>query len=400
MTIRGGVESFPHWRECEHLAAKAMRKLGFPDAEVTALGVDGGVDVRSSVALAQVKARATATSRPEIQQLHGITQSEKKLGLFFSTGGYTAGAIEWANTAGVALFELESSGMIRPIGESAGDLLASSGKPSEVTVAAPRGIASDSLNTFGSMDWSQWDGHLLVHLPTGDKASAQGRSLARLVASSCDQPLRIIDHTGLGSGEGVPIGLMQKLDEGQVVYLDRVELFPDDKLQILLQVFSGQLELVPNEGAYFQSMPPFDIAEATSEVSIERERQRLHGMQKLVAWTGDPWMPHADSFGAHRSLIVSASRLTRTGDLAAVLTSLGDEGILIVDGIEDLRPDVSRMLVAAVRTGALSVVVGTGSDSRSLVIPLPALLVVGLTDSPDALPQDLRAAFGTARQCK
>jgi hypothetical protein len=91
-TIRATRSDSP-WKAFENLAADIMQSLGFADAAVTPPGTDSGADVRAALAVAQVKARITATSRPEVQQLHGLAHAEGKLGLFFSLGGYTAGRL-------------------------------------------------------------------------------------------------------------------------------------------------------------------------------------------------------------------------------------------------------------------------------------------------------------------
>src|SRR5437763_10631632 len=51
--------------EAELVAAEWMRHLGFPDARCTGAGTDGGVDVRSAGAGAQVKAQLSPVGRPE-----------------------------------------------------------------------------------------------------------------------------------------------------------------------------------------------------------------------------------------------------------------------------------------------------------------------------------------------
>ncbi len=103
------------WEQFEELAAIHMRALGFFDAEVTGPGTDGGIDVIATGAVAQVKAHATATSRPDVQQLKGAAAEHLGSALFYSLSGYTAGAIEWADNVGVALFVLESNGTARPV---------------------------------------------------------------------------------------------------------------------------------------------------------------------------------------------------------------------------------------------------------------------------------------------
>lgn len=111
-------------RAAEEYAAEYLRAIGFPDATVTHPGADGGVDVRSVHALAQVKMEGVATGRPVIQALFGVASYEAKQPVFFSLAGYTSGALAWATGAGVACFEFEFDGEVSARNAPAQALLA------------------------------------------------------------------------------------------------------------------------------------------------------------------------------------------------------------------------------------------------------------------------------------
>jgi hypothetical protein len=76
-------------RDAEAAARDWMFYLGWDNAFLTSSGADGGVDVRASGAVAQVKAQLKPTGRPEVQQLHGVASHESAEALFFSLGGFT-----------------------------------------------------------------------------------------------------------------------------------------------------------------------------------------------------------------------------------------------------------------------------------------------------------------------
>lgn len=101
------------FKEAESATLKWMRKMDFVGAQLTQRGADGGVDVTSNVAVAQVKAEAKTTGRPAVQRIHGVAVHQGKKALFFSTGGYTNQATEWADEAGVALFVLDEYRRVR-----------------------------------------------------------------------------------------------------------------------------------------------------------------------------------------------------------------------------------------------------------------------------------------------
>lgn len=102
------------WQEAERLAQKWMFYFGYHDSKLTRAGADGGIDVNSSRAVAQVKYENTKTGRPVIQALAGEAHNQGKEALFFSLSGYTKGATEWAEESriGVALFQYDQSGNI------------------------------------------------------------------------------------------------------------------------------------------------------------------------------------------------------------------------------------------------------------------------------------------------
>ncbi len=97
-------------REAELVAVDWMRYLGFTDAVATPVGADEGIDVISERGLAQVKMEGKPTSRPTVQQLHGVATAEEKEALFFSLGGYTSPASTWASQHGIALFRYDHQG--------------------------------------------------------------------------------------------------------------------------------------------------------------------------------------------------------------------------------------------------------------------------------------------------
>jgi hypothetical protein len=100
--VSGGI---PTAADFEEMAARQMRDLGYADATVTGGGSDGGIDVLSTNAVAQVKAHMKPVGRPDIQRLHGVSTQSRRAGLFFSLQGYTPQAEDYATSAGIALFK-------------------------------------------------------------------------------------------------------------------------------------------------------------------------------------------------------------------------------------------------------------------------------------------------------
>jgi hypothetical protein len=110
-------------RQAEFNAVAKMRTLGYLDAQVCAPGADGGIDVSSERALAQVKHRGAQTGRPDIQRLYGARGDQTHLDLlFFSASGYSRHAVEYADEAGIMLFTYDLSGELEPVNAAAYEL--------------------------------------------------------------------------------------------------------------------------------------------------------------------------------------------------------------------------------------------------------------------------------------
>jgi hypothetical protein len=106
--------------QAELNAAAKMRSWGFIDATSTTGGSDGGIDVRSRTALAQVKWRGGVAGRPDLQRLYGArgTDTGKQL-LFFSASGYSKQAVDYANQVGIGLFTYDPTGEVTAVNAAA-----------------------------------------------------------------------------------------------------------------------------------------------------------------------------------------------------------------------------------------------------------------------------------------
>lgn len=101
------------WQEAEINCLDWMKRNGFRDAKLTRRGADGGLDIVSKKAVAQVKHHQKPVSISDIQRHYGIAQSAGKQALFFSTGGYTRAAITWAHTHGVICYRIPSFSRVK-----------------------------------------------------------------------------------------------------------------------------------------------------------------------------------------------------------------------------------------------------------------------------------------------
>lgn len=88
----------------EYLVAEWVRYLGEADSEITRFVSDGGVDVQSQHYIAQVKNYSGTVGVAEVRELGGVASIDGRKPLFFTSGSYAAGAIEFAERSGMALF--------------------------------------------------------------------------------------------------------------------------------------------------------------------------------------------------------------------------------------------------------------------------------------------------------
>lgn len=92
--------------------------------------------------------------------------------------------------------------------------------------------------------------------------------------------------------------------------------------------------------------------------------------------------------------ITSGPAIERAGDLAALLTNLGEKDVLFIDEIHRLPRGVEEVLYAAMEDYALDIIIGKGPSARSIRIDLPKFTLVGATTRAGALAAPLRDRFG------
>jgi len=95
-----------NWKLAEIIAANWMIENGYREVRLTPPGADGGLDVVSKRAVAQVKHHQKPTGLSDVQRHYGIAKSVKKTPLFFSKSGFTPVALKWAKDNGVKCFTL------------------------------------------------------------------------------------------------------------------------------------------------------------------------------------------------------------------------------------------------------------------------------------------------------
>jgi Holliday junction DNA helicase RuvB len=92
--------------------------------------------------------------------------------------------------------------------------------------------------------------------------------------------------------------------------------------------------------------------------------------------------------------ITSGPAIERAGDLASLLTNLGDGDILFIDEIHRLHRNVEEVLYSAMEDYKLDIMLGKGPSARSLRLDLPKFTLIGATTRTGNLAAPLRDRFG------
>lgn len=92
--------------------------------------------------------------------------------------------------------------------------------------------------------------------------------------------------------------------------------------------------------------------------------------------------------------ITSGPAIEKAGDLAAILTNLGENDILFIDEIHRLNRSVEEILYPAMEDYALDIIIGKGPSARSIRLDLPKFTLIGATTRAGLLSSPLRDRFG------
>ena len=95
---------------------------------------------------------------------------------------------------------------------------------------------------------------------------------------------------------------------------------------------------------------------------------------------------------------ITSPAIERQGDLAAILTNLGENDVLFIDEIHRLSKTVEEILYSAMEDFALDIIIGKGPSARSVRLDLPKFTLIGATTRLGAIAAPLRDRFGV--QCR
>lgn len=157
----------------------------------------------------------------------------------------------------------------------------------------------------------------------------------------------------------------------------------ENKLRpVVLDEYVGQSKIKKNLGISIQ---------ASKKRKEPLEHVLLHGPAGLGKTTLANIIAH--EMGANIK-ITSGPALEKQGDLAAILSNLGEFDVLFIDEIHRVKPAVEEILYTAMEDFGIDIVLGKGPSANSIRINLPRFTLIGATTKVSMLSSPLRDRFG------
>ncbi len=96
--------------------------------------------------------------------------------------------------------------------------------------------------------------------------------------------------------------------------------------------------------------------------------------------------------------ITSGPAIERQGDLAAILSNLGNNDVLFIDEIHRLSRTIEEILYPAMEDGVLDIVVGKGPSAKTIRLSLSSFTLIGATTNIGKLSSPMRDRFGLVQR--
>jgi Holliday junction DNA helicase RuvB len=158
----------------------------------------------------------------------------------------------------------------------------------------------------------------------------------------------------------------------------------------------GESQLRPN---FLEEFLGQDKAKANLKIFIEAAKSRKESLDHTLFY-GPPGLGKTTLAQiVSREMGVgfkstSGPIITKSGDLASIMTNLQEGDVIFIDEIHRLHTAVEEVLYSAMEDFKLDIMIGEGPSARSIKIDLPKFTLVGATTRVGLLSNPLRDRFG------
>lgn len=142
-----------------------------------------------------------------------------------------------------------------------------------------------------------------------------------------------------------------------------------------------------------------DVVKNNIKIILEAAKQRAEVIDHLLlygqAGLGKTTLASiiAKEMGAHMR-VTSGPVLEKTGDLAALLSTIESGDILFIDEAHRINRSIEEMLYPAMESRQLHLIIGKGPAARMMSIDLPPFTLIAATTRVNMLSAPLRSRFG------
>jgi Holliday junction DNA helicase RuvB len=135
------------------------------------------------------------------------------------------------------------------------------------------------------------------------------------------------------------------------------------------------------------------------KIYIEAAKQRQEALDHVIFYgppgLGKTTLAHIISRELGVNIkATSGPAIEHPGDLAAILSNLGERDVFFIDEIHRLSATIEEVLYPAMEDFQLDLVIGQGPSARTLKLNLPRFTLVGATTRVGLLTAPLRERFG------